>query len=303
MKIYSLLIILGLVMSSTISYSQDETAVEDTSPWKIDLSTGVNFNQAAFSQNWSGGGINSVGLNLYLLFKANYKKGRHNWDNTIDMVYGFVNTSGQGFRKTQDLILIDTKYGYDIAKSWQIFGSLTFQSQFVEGYRYEDDSLGVEQELLISDWLAPGYFTLAIGAEYKPNDNFFVRISPITPRLTVVRRDDIIINVPRNYGVEPGETTRLEGYAGQILSEFGKDIAPNLNLKARYRMFINYENFNWQEIDHRLGVIFTTNVVKLIDVTLSGIVLYDYDQDIGVQWSQGLNIGLAYKFKNFVEEE
>jgi hypothetical protein len=45
----------------------------DTTYWKIDLSTGLNINQASFSSNWTAGGINSIGLNTHFNLKANYQ--------------------------------------------------------------------------------------------------------------------------------------------------------------------------------------------------------------------------------------
>jgi hypothetical protein len=44
-------------------------------------------------------------------------------------------------------------------------------------------------------------------------------------------------------------------------------------------------------------------VGKYVNVAVNGIALYDFDQDAGVQYSQGLNIGIAYAFQNFVDEK
>src|SRR6478609_8807636 len=94
-------------------FVQAQIVKPDTlSPWKQKFLFNFNINQAAFSSNWTGGGTNSIGLNTRLNYSANYSKGKNSWDNQIDFLYGFVNTSGQGFRKTLDRIFIDTKYGY-----------------------------------------------------------------------------------------------------------------------------------------------------------------------------------------------
>ena len=89
--------------------------------------------------------------------------------------------------------------------------------------------------------------------------------------------------------------------AAQILAELDKNISPNVNLKVRYLLFANYEHFNLKEIDHRLDLGLTARVGKYVNVSLNGIALYDYDQGNAVQYSQGLTIGIAYAFQNFVD--
>src|SRR5688572_10290234 len=72
---------------------------DTTSNWKKKLIFNLNLNQAAFSSSWTGGGINSIGFNSLFNYKANYAKNKTSWDNEIGLIYGFVNTSGQGYRK------------------------------------------------------------------------------------------------------------------------------------------------------------------------------------------------------------
>ena len=212
---------------------------------------------------------------------------------------------GQGFRKTLDRIYLDTKYGHQINDKWSLYVSLNILSQFDVGYKYEKDANGVEQPILISNFMAPGYFTNSWGLEYKPVDYFFIRLSPFAPRMTVVRHSEEYAAVDPNkpYGVIIGETTRLEWLAFQLLSEFDKDIAKNLNLKMRYLMFANYETLEFKTIDHRLEVRLAAKVNKFIDVNLGGIMLYDYDQDSGAQFTQVFSLGFVYSIQNFAPKE
>ena len=277
---------------------------KDTTYWKHNFKGSLNFNQAAFSQNWTAGGVNSIGLNALMNYKANYLKGKHSWDNEIDLLYGFINNDGQGYRKNNDRIYIDTKYGHKISSKWNTYGSLTILTQFAEGYKYEEDAqTGEEVATKISSFMAPGYFTASFGFEYVPKPFFKLRLSPFSPRLTIVSDDEVSANVDNNYGVPLGENTRWEVAAAQILADFDKDLNENVNLKFRYVLFANYENFNGQEIDHRLDAILSAKIAKYFDVNLSGILVYDYDQDDEIQLSQALGIGFVYTFKNYKEEE
>lgn len=245
-------------------------------------------------------------MNSVFTYKANYAKDRHSWDNEIGLLFGFVNNKGQGYRKTNDRIFLDTKYGYKLNDKWDLFTSLNFLSQFAQGFKYEDDANGVEQSLLISDFLAPAFITSAWGLEYHPVTYFKVRMAPFAPRLTVVSdnngRFDAVDPVTP-YGVEVGESTRFEWLALQIFAEFNKDIAPNLNLSWRYILYANYETLEFDKIDHRLEAMITAKVNKFINVSLGGIMVYDYDQIDEVQFSQLFTLGFAYTFQNYAEEK
>lgn len=275
--------------------------VDSTTNWKKSMNFGINLNQASFSSNWKAGGVNSIGLNTLFNYKANYKKDKKSWDNQIDLAFGFVNNQGQGYRKTGDRIYLDTKYGHDLSEKWGLFSSLSFATQFAEGYQYNDD--GTKD--IISDIFAPAFITSAWGLEYHPVDYFKVRIAPFAPRLTIVNDPTRFITSvgPTPYGVEPPDNTRWELLAFQMQAEFNKDIAENINLKWRYVLFANYETLEAKKIDHRLDLNITAKVNQFINVGIGGILLYDYDQDTGVQLSQLLTIGFAYTFRNYEEKK
>jgi len=292
------------LLISSVNLQAQIVKPDTLSPWKKKLIFNLNVNQAAFSANWKSGGVNSIGLNSVFNFTANYAKGKVSWDNTIDMLYGFVNNSGQGYRKTLDRIFLDTKYGHKLNDKWGLFTSLNFLSQFSKGYKYEKDANGVEQSILISDILAPAYITSAWGVEYHPVDYFDIRIAPFSPRVTIVQNGDRFIpsvDAEKPYGVTPPDVTRFEWLAFQLAASFDKDIATNLNLRWRYLMYANYQTLELKTIDHRLELMLRAKVNKFITVGVGGILLYDYDQDSGAQLSQVFNFGFSYSFQNFVE--
>jgi hypothetical protein len=279
--------------------------LDTTSYWKKSFMVGLNLNQASFSDNWKAGGVNSIGFNTRLGYKANFKKDLNSWDNEMDFQYGMVNSEGQGYRKTLDRFYIDTKYGYALSKKWDVFVALNFLSQFAKGYKYEKDAAGVEQSFLISDMLAPAFVTSSWGLEYHPVDYFKVRFAPFAPRLTVVRNNDgryAEVDSIKPYGVEVGKDTRFEWLAFQMLAELNKDIAKNVNLKMRYVLFANYETLALKTIDHRVDLNLTAKVNQFINVSIGGILLYDFDQDSGAQISQAFSLGVLYAVQNYKEK-
>jgi hypothetical protein len=289
------------------TYSQGQVIrVDSTTYWKKAFRAGLNVNQAAFSSNWKAGGVNSFGFNALLNYKANYKKNKTSWDNQFDFLYGMVNNQGQGYRKTLDRIYMETKVGHDLNKKWSLTTSINFLSQFAKGYKYDKDANGVEVGSLISDVFAPAFITSAWGFEYHPVDYFKLTLSPFSPRVTIVADNNgrfDAVDLAKPYGVNVGESTRFEWLAFQMQAEFNKDIAENLNLKWRYVMFANYETIEPKTIDHRLDIGITAKVNKFMNVSLGGIMIYDYDQDSGVQLAQAFTLGMAYSFQNFEEKK
>jgi hypothetical protein len=280
--------------------------VDSLSPWRKAFKMGINLNQASFSSNWKAGGVTSFGFNGLLNYKANYKSGRNSWDNEIDLLYGMVNNAGQGYRKTLDRIYLDTRYGYQIAPKWDLIVAANLLSQFAKGYKYVTDANGVEQGQLISDSFAPAFITFNLGAEWHPSKFFKMRFSPIAPRVTLLSNNDgryAAVDLVRPYGVEVGKSTRFEWAAFQMITEFDKDIATNINLKWRYILFANYQTLEANKVDHRVDLNLTAKVNKYVNVTLGGIFIYDFDQDISPQFSQAFSLGVLYTFQNFEDKK
>lgn len=259
--------------------------------WSTQTTVGINVNQAAFSNNWSGGGVNSLALGGQYLYKAEYKKQNKNYITQIDLIYGRLKNKGQLERKSNDRIFIDNKAALQISKSWYFFGSLSFESQFDLGYSYSKDVVGNEIRTAISNFMAPGYVTESVGFEYKPINYFSLRLGTGTARQTFMLDTNLYKNNPKNFGVPLGKNFRNE-LAFQVVANFEKDIAKNINLKSRYLIFAAYDKVN--NIDQRFDVTLTAKVNKYINVMINGIWLYDDDFSNTLQTSQGMSLGVVY---------
>ena len=268
------------------------SAPKDTSYWRKGSQLGFNLSQASFSKNWKSGGTNNISFAALARAKAEYIRGRASWRSELDFQYGGVQNQGQGFRKSQDKIFIDSKYGHNFSKNWSFYGSLNFFSQFAHGFKYSTDPNGQVLAKYVSNFMSPGYFTESIGVEYKPADYFFVRMGTGTLRQTVVQDTTLHNQEPTNYGVHVGKKVRNE-IAFQAMASFERDIAKNLTLKARYTGFYNYTTIadprNW---DHRIETSFVAKINRYVSTSLSAIMIYDRDADRDVQVSYQLGFGL-----------
>src|SRR5690554_6542470 len=231
------MLLAGILAPLTLQtlFAQDNLPVDtipgltlaDTS-WTTEFSAGLNFNQAAFSGNWKSGGINSIAFGSIIAGKANYTKDRLTWDNEMELLFGIVSNEGERTRKSNDRIFLDTKLGYKMSGNWSAYFSLNFLSQFARGYNYHEN----DSSTLISNFLAPGYLTSSLGFEYKPNQEFALRLSPFSPRFTFVTDRNLYLTVPENYGVPIGKTIRTEWLALQVYATWDKDLTETLNLKS-----------------------------------------------------------------------
>lgn len=270
-------------------------AVKDTS-WKRKTEFGANLNQGTFSSNWTGGGVNSIALGLFFNAVAEYKKGSNSWRNDLQTQYGVVKNRGQESRKNVDRIFFDTKYSRQFSPQWSFIGTLNLLTQFAPGYIYERTPDGRETQRKVSGFFAPAYVTEALGVEYKPVPYFFISFSPGAVRQTIVADKQLYVNTPeqRNYGVPIGRTVRNEVALMQVVANFDREIAKNVNLKFRYLLYASYDNL--RAMDNRLDASLTAKVNRYMNVNITAILIYDEDQSTDIQYAQSLAVGFIYKF-------
>src|SRR5690606_22455756 len=144
---------------------------------------------------------------------------------------------------------------------------------------------------LKSSFMAPGYFTESFGLEYKPDDTFSLRFGTGTARQTLILDDrlkpmsaanyyrehgtfpdpeDITKGTGDIFGVPEGKTFKNE-LAFQLTANLDRNVSENLNLKARYNLFADYEDVT--DPNHRLDATLTAKITSLINVSLGGTIL------------------------------
>jgi len=282
--------------------------------WKHWSKFGINGNQASFSENWSAGGVNSIALLGTVWHKSEYNRNSFNFTTETDLKYGKIHNKNQLAKKNNDRIFWDNKLAYNFFKDWAVYFSLTFESQFDIGYNYRK----IDGEEVIYDvqtaFMGPGSFTESLGVEYKPNKAFSLRLGTGTARQTLMVNDrsrpltvaEYAERYPDNapigkdqtkFGIEAGQRIKKD-LAFQITANLDRNLAENLNLKARYNLFADYQDV--KKPDHRLDLVLTARVTKMINVSMNGIVLYDNDWIVEpatkakIQYSQALAMGLTF---------
>jgi len=288
-------------VAESLKATVNNTKPDSLKTWKLGSSFNSNFTNTQLS-NWAAGGQNALTLTNLVTGFANYKNKNNTWNTNITLGYG-INRVGDDkapFRKSDDKIIFTSVYGRKINKITQFTGLLDFRSQFAPGYSFNIDAVTKQEKIVyISNFLAPGYLVASIGYEYKPNDKFFVILSPLTSKSTFVL-DDILSNQGA-FGVKKGNKYRAE-FGAYLNTGINFKIMKNITFKSTGNLFMNYKtpaliDVNWDNI-----IILQVN--KYIATTFSTSLIYDDDiaikRDNGtkgpaLQFKQVLAVGLTIK--------
>lgn len=295
-----LLALLSLIALSgrLIAQENTEAPTDSLQLWKFGGAGSLTFSQVSFT-NWAAGGENSYSLNGLMNLHANYKKDRTTWENTLDMGYGIIKQGEKEVRKTDDKLELMSKFGYKTNSNWYYSGMLNFKTQFGKGYKY-NDAAGTKQ--LTADLFSPAYVILSAGMEYKPNDNFYFFLSPLTGKATIVMDDTL--SARGAYGVEANENFRME-MGGFMKMAYTKEVLKNVKLNTKVDIFSNYLD-KPQNLDINWEVLISMKINEYLSANLNTILLYDdninYVDDDGVehgpriQFKEIFGVGLSYSF-------
>ncbi len=307
-----LLLAAAMIAISPAIYAQaDSTSVE--SPWKREGLISITFSQVSLD-NWQGGGESSVSGNALLKYSADYTQGKWSWDNDLEMSIGVTQLGGGEPQKTDDRIEAISKVSRSIAPKWDASFLSTFRTQFTEGFKIDEDTVGNR----ISHFMAPGYLFAGLGFTYSPTDWLSFELSPTTAKMTFVRLQSLADN--GDFGVDPAEFDangvkisdgkrfrfELGGYAKIHLK---KEIMKNVTFETKADFFSNYLE-NPENIDVTWDVLLVMKVNSWLSANLTTNLIYDDDITIVVgqradgsdvtgprtQFKQTFGAGLTAKF-------
>jgi hypothetical protein len=281
-----------------MGYSQ--VATDTVKVWQTGGTASVNLSQVSLS-NWSAGGKSSTSATFLFNAFAKYNKDKVSWENNLDFGYGLLKEEDDKVVKTDDKIDFSSKVG--LKSSGKIFYTalFNFRTQIANGYKYPNT------EDAISSFMAPGYFILALGADYKPNDQFSLFVSPLTGKMTVV--SDEALSDAGAFGVDPGKKSRSE-FGAFIKTQFKTVVVTNVSLETKLDLFSNYLD-KPQNIDVHWDVLINMKINDYLSANLITNLIYDDDVDIAidkdgdgeieemgprVQFKELFGVGLSLKF-------
>jgi hypothetical protein len=306
-------------------------AAKDTVAWVRGGVANIGINQG-FLHNWAAGGeVASLTVNGQFSGYLNRIFNHHIWTNNLDMTYGLFYGYSNAFipRKIDDRIDFTSKYGVQLDKSKTLYlsGLFNFKSQFTKGYDY---SLPNWDSFSTSAFLSPGYFTGAVGIDYRKGNNFSAFFSPVAARFTVADRYYTLMRPEGMFGIEYGETSRFE-LGAYFTGRYQTEINKKLLFKTRLDLYANYlakdkkdslgnvvKKDNPGNVDILWDNFLSYKMSKYLSLTITATFIYDNDipysstyQDnagnavekdepgAGLGWwqvKQVLAVGLEYRF-------
>ncbi len=256
--------------------------------WKAGATIGMAFNQGHVSDSWSRGGESSMATSSTLEAFANFKKGNHTWDNSLKVKYGLLKSGEDGFRKNEDRVELNTKYGQKAVKNWYYSAQFNLKTQMVKGYSYPNDG----PRVLKSNFFAPAYIIASVGMDYKPNKNFSVLLSPLSAKYTIVKDTANIDQTA--FGVDKDKKIKKEVGSYVNLShklKFWED----LELINKLTLYSNYSE-KPKNVDVDWEVSLTMPINQYLLSKFSTHLISDDDTGSKVQFKENFSIGISYRF-------
>ena len=306
-----------MLMLPAFIFAQDSIPPRN---WKWTGLTGINLNQASFS-NWTAGGTNSVAFSALGKYTGDYAKNKLTWKNNLNLKYGMLKNQGENLTKNEDLIELISVVGTNISKHWAFTGYMSFRTQFADGFDADYDTIR------ISKFMSPGYLTLSPSLRYQPVEWFYLLLSPVTAKMTFVLDQELADLgsfgvTPAEYdtnGIKTADGENLQFYLGPFAEAYmKKDIAKNLNFESRLNLlytFLNRDNLEAYDMDVSWENFLNYKIAKYFSISIfvhfvyypgqpivkfetqpGGIVVPKAEPNRHIQIKETLGIGITYSF-------
>jgi hypothetical protein len=321
-KLLRLTCALGIFAAANIQAQTTTPAATKDTSWSQYGGFLLNFNQSTFYQ-WAPGGQSNLSFSTVANYSIKYEKKKNIWKTDFLGSYGTVRNFDIGatgkiekfWRKSDDVLQINTKYSRKASEKWFYSANVNFLSQFDKGYAAPDFAAANYK----SNLLAPAFITAALGFTYRPNPSFEAFVSPATGKITLVNDQKLAdLGIA---GVEKGKKSRSEFGASAVIQFNKSNLIKNVDVKTMLQLFNNYTDadknnrrniditWNWNiimKINKYLSasiigqLVYDDNILvpKNVNITQeNGLLVYKYNYGKGIQLKNVLGIGLSYKFK------
>ncbi len=284
----------GNLQTNSQKYLKDRPNKDRLQGWYIAGNNSLQFNQAAFS-NWVAGGVNSYALTANVDYEFNLTTGRHIWDNRILLNYGVLRNEGEDYRKSNDVIDLTSSYGYEFIRHFYLAAATNFKTQFSEGldYTIQDSITGDYKK--ISNFMAPAYWSMGIGVDYKPNENLQINFHPLTSRFTFVMDDDL--QYAGNFGLKEDGNSYFYEFGAYLGARYKINFLKNFSYDNRLGIYSNYLDSPFN-MDIAYQGVLDMKINSFLSAQATINLFYDENQIQRTQVKQTLGVGLSYKFNN-----
>lgn len=295
------------VVSAIDEKSLDTTQVKEKPKyWTNGAKMQAGLSQVSLT-NWAEGGAANVSLNALIDANANFAKGKMIFENRLRMSYGFIQSFEQGktareqFSKSDDKIQLDSKWGWMLLDKLYFSSTMNFRTQFSPTYDNSTDPITLQ-----SNFLAPGYFSLGVGINYRPFGFLSLNLSPATGNLVIVT----VPELRETYGNSLDQVVRGE-FGAQFKMEI-KYAYKGFKLSSDLTLFSDYLN-NPQNIQVYWDVDASLELSKIFTLSVRTNLIYDDNIKIPdktgsnayprVQFKEIISLGITYTIGHYVKPD
>lgn len=254
--------------------------------------------------NWASGGENSLSLLSNLRYFWNYNRNKTSWENWVHYRFGFMKNGSEEIRKNEDRFELNSKVGQKAFKHWYYTAQFNALTQLFNSFEYPKD----KDRKLVANFMSPGYFTLSLGMDFKPNNNFSLILSPIAGKWNFVR-DTAKIEANR-YGISE-ESKRYRREAGAQLNLMSKlnNLLKIMDMSNELKIFMSYERKDkyineGKENEERKHIPLTANwkltlnfkINYFMSASIYTETIYDENYSRKLQFKENLNLGVKFRF-------
>ncbi|GHU99171.1 hypothetical protein FACS1894159_02790 [Bacteroidia bacterium] len=256
---------------------------------KFEFNATLQANMTTFD-NWAAGGQNTTSGRGTLLVSDQYHRSKLWIINQLSTRYGISVLNNVAYKNEDEL-----RYAFlsmwQFSNTWAYSFTLNFRTQYTKGY----DS--PQTKVLISNFMAPGYLDLALGATFKKEGfPLTFSISPVaTSTMTVF---DNTLSAQGLNGIYPGDKSRTQ-IGSSLKADYDQSfLKKELRYRSSFYSFCDYKkqpNARWENtLSYALGKYFTASLYWLL--------YYDpyatTPMPKKLQSTYTAGVGLTYNFKN-----
>ncbi len=221
--------------------------------WKFNGDGYLQFLQNEVSDNWYKGGESNYSMLGSVTLNLNYNnRQKLTLDHKLEMKLGFQtidNDSLRSLKTNTDDIRYTCSFGVQATKNWYYSLQLIANTQFMRGYKNNNDKV-------FSDFLSPLNLDLAIGMRYSVNwlkgrlrGN--VNLSPLAYHYRYVDRSNLVTL----FGIEKGKH-HVDDYGSSMNIDLTWNITDMVRWKTRLYGYTSYKRAE-VEWENTLSVQFT----------------------------------------------
>lgn len=291
------------LIKTETTYSLEAPGVEgatiDRKYWVYEGEHSFQFAQNYFSSNWHKGGTNNLNFNSIQIVRANYKKEKVRFDNTLEWrlsVYNAPDDSVRHYRIGNDLIRYYGDFGLtSFMKGWSYSMNTEAKSQLFNNYNPNSTELR-------SALLAPLYVNAGIGLKYELDKKsekvrhrrvkWTLNLAPVSINYKYVGNNKVDV---KRFGIPEGRRSLLD-IGSTITSILKYDFTRYITWDSRWTYFTSYKKVVSEfenSLNMSLSNAFSTRIYT--NVRFDDGVPSDPDFKYW-QVNQTLSFGLNYKW-------